>query len=77
MTIKDDKQLYKVFEVKVRLTSGNVDTYKVTAKNRIEARKQIHNYIESKGLAYITIECTIKDQIPAQPSKMKITNEER
>lgn len=71
----DKNQLYKVFEVRARLLNGNVDSYQVTAKNRIEARQQIHNYLSSKGQAYITIECTIKNRIPARSNEMKFSNE--
>ncbi len=61
---KHTKYNYKHYLVKVELVNGRIDKYSVTDINRINATKQIANYLYKRNVAYNKIESVILNNVP-------------
>lgn len=64
---------YKIIKVSVKLKSGKILKYKVTAKNVFKAKAEISAYLMKKGLYdYSSIQCEVEDDKINVPQVMRM-----
>lgn len=61
---RQSKYTYKNYQVKVEFKNGKIAKYNATDTNRINATKQIDNYLYKRNIPYNKIESNILNSVP-------------